>query len=211
MIKIKKKKYIINIFILIIIALIFIFFVQNKKNKSYDDILFLKLLGNSNIIQNSESQNNSDEKKDISFEFNVSYKNTKLKNVKLLETVNESEKANVYEKIAPGTSGNFSIILKSNKKSEYKVEFESYSKKPVNLKFKAFCDGKVISEEKDSLENLATDLKGILQKNETKIIIVNWYWDYENNQSENSDKQDTEDSKTISQYRFGIYAYGNEI
>ena len=119
--------------------------------------------------------------------------------------------ANVYEKIAPGTSGNFSIILKSNKKSEYKVEFESYSKKPVNLKFKAFCDGKVISEEKDSLENLATDLKGILQKNETKIIIVNWYWDYENNQSENSDKQDTEDSKTISQYRFGIYAYGNEI
>ena len=85
MIKIKKKKYIINIFILIIIALIFIFFVQNKKNKSYDDILFLKLLGNSNIIQNSESQNNSDEKKDISFEFNVSYKNTKLKNVNLLE------------------------------------------------------------------------------------------------------------------------------
>ncbi len=61
------------------------------------------------------------------------------------------------------------------------------------------------------MENLATDLKGILQKNETKIIIVNWYWDYENNQSENSDKQDTEDSKTISQYRFGIYAYGNEI
>ncbi len=39
------------------------------------------------------------------------------------------KKANVYEKIAPGTSGNFSIILKSNKKSEYKVEFESYSKK----------------------------------------------------------------------------------
>jgi hypothetical protein len=115
----------------------------------------------------------------------------------------------VYEKIAPGTQGNFSIILSGNKTSKYSIEFRSLNEKPKNLKFSAFSDGNVVSAEKNSLEELAKDLVGKIEKNQTKIIIINWYWDYENTENENI--QDTEDCRKINQYQFDIYTQGEEI
>lgn len=209
MVKIKKKNYIRNVFILSFIILFIIIVFHKNKFNSFEDILFLKLLGKDNKIHQEEFKYNYNKKENTAFEFNVNYKKTNFKSVDLLETANKTTK--VQEKIAPGTSGNFSIILKTNKDSNYKIEFESYNKKPKNLKFKAFCDGKVISEEKNTLEELETDLEGVLQKHQKKIIIINWYWDYENNQFENTDIEDTEDSKKIKQYKFGICAKGEEI
>ena len=188
MIKIKKKKILKTFFILIFILLTSFFIkIKSKNVKSFDDILFLKLFGNDIISQNLKSENKNQNK----FEFDVKFKNTKLKNVDLLDTINQEK--NVNEKIAPGTNGNFSIILKSNKNANYKIQFESYNQKPVNLRFKAFCDGEIISTEKNSLEELSENLDGNIKKNEIKIIIVNWFWDYENDGNKNADIQDTED------------------
>jgi hypothetical protein len=188
---------------IIIIILIIIFFKIFNQKKQFDDVFFVKLFSNvtvSIIDENSKKINNE-------FEFNIKYNNTKLQAVNLIDTTDKQTL--VYEKIAPGTQGNFSIILSGNKTSKYSIEFRSLNEKPKNLKFSAFSDGNVVSAEKNSLEELAKDLVGKIEKNQTKIIIINWYWDYENTENENI--QDTEDCRKINQYQFDIYTQGEEI
>ncbi len=200
----KYKKILTTILlpICLIILIILILKSFNPKNQ-FDDIFFIKFLSNitnTKIDEIPQKTNNQ-------FIFNIKYKNTKLNAVNLLDTTDRETL--VYEKIAPGTQGNFSIILSSNQQSNFKITFKSLNEKPKNLKFSAFSDGKVISSEKNSLEELSKDLVGQVEKNQIKIIIINWYWNYENSESDNI--QDTEDSKRINQYQFEIYAQGEEL
>lgn len=193
------KKMLIILFIIIILVLIYLLQFFSNKNQ-FDDILFLKLFSKySNINVKKENIKNNQ------YFFDISYKNTQLKDINLLESHNTM----VYEKIAPGTQGNFSIVLKSNKKSRYNIKFESENEKPINLQFSAFSDGEIIVSNKNSLEELSNHLNGIIEKNQIKVIIINWIWNYETDEFQ--DIQDTKDSQKIRQYKFNIKAIGEEI
>ena len=48
----------------------------------------------------------------------------------------------------------------------------------------------------------------MILENTTKVVKINWSWDYENNQVENI--QDTKDAKNIANYNFNINVVGEE-
>lgn len=200
----KKALYKITVFIIIILAILFLIILKKQKNEDlFQDFLFTKLIGNSN----SRSYLENDCNNEIKYIFDISYRNTKLKNVNLQNTINKNTLVN--EKIAPGTQGSFDIILKSNKSTNYQIEFVSKNQKPENLKFKAKCDNKYISEEKNNLEDLSEYLKGNIYKKEEKIITIEWYWNYES--SEKGNEQDTLDAQNLREYEFDIYTLGMEV
>lgn len=121
------------------------------------------------------------------------------------------KKTLIYEKIAPGTSGNFDILLESNQNLKYKIEFYSINDKPKNLNFKAFNNDRLLGEA-NTLEELSKDLSGFIKKNEKINITIYWYWNFENEDNkEYSDIQDTKDSENIKKYQFNISTLGEEI
>lgn len=208
--KVKSKKILRLIFILILIIIfINIFFLKKlSKTQKIDDILFLKLFSNGILNKHSNEENNeynNQLQQDANkYEFRVSYKNMDFKTIDLLKTINRETL--VYDKIAPGTSGSFDILLNSNQSLKYKIEFYSINEKPQNLKFRAFKDNKIIGEA-STLEGLSEKLNGNINKNQEIKITINWYWDYENNK-EDSDVQDTKDAENIRTYEFRISTRG---
>ena len=153
--------------------------------------------------ENSDFKNNDETKQ---YNLKVSYKNINFKSINLSETIDKEK--NVYEKIAPGTSGNFNILLNSNENLKYKIIFDSINEKPKNLNFKATRNGKEIANV-NTLEELSEKIDGYIRKGETINIIINWYWNFENNQE--TDMQDTKDSNNIRKYQFNISTIGEEI
>lgn len=172
-----------------------------------EDLLFFQFF---NSKDQSESKING--KKDVVEEFtergtsikiisfHIQYQNRKLKALNLKDTVNN--KTLVYEKIAPGTSGRFDILLTSNKDLNYKIEFESKSEKPTNLQFYTSENGKSYH----TLEELGEDLTGMVLRKEEKTIPVYWKWEYEISEEQN--KQDTLEAEKIREYHFLIYVQG---
>lgn len=134
------------------------------------------------------------------FIFDVQYRNLKLKDINLLQTVNN--KTLVYGKIAPGTSGGFDILINSKEKINYKITFESENVKPSNLKFYTSQDNRKY----DSLEELGNTLDGMISENQKKKIHINWEWSYEINKQSND--KDTIDAKRIRKYNFSICVKG---
>ena len=132
--------------------------------------------------------------------FHVQYQNRKFKALNLTDTVDN--KTLVYEKIAPGTSGRFEILLNSKQNMNYKIEFESRNEKPTNLLFYTTETGKRYT----TLEELEEELTGIILENEEKAIPIYWEWKFETNKEQN--KQDTLEAKKIREYHFLIYVQG---
>ena len=190
--------------ILLISITIIIILNSNIKLFQSDDYIFLK------IFQKTNNENKIDYNKKESEEnyiFKVDLKNIDIKQIDLMKTVDKNTCLN--KKIAPGTSGNFNILLDTNKDSKYKIYFQSVNEKPQNLYFKAIKDGKEIAKTQ-TLEELSEKLDGNIVKKEKIKINIQWYWNFENNKA-NSDIQDTEDSKKIKRYQFNLYALGEEI
>ena len=198
--KIKILKLIVFLILLMLIVKV-IFISSFYKIQKSDDFLFFKLF--------SKADNQSE-----IYKFDVKYKNMKLKPINLLETADK--KMGVYEKIAPGTKGKFSILLGSKQDLRYNIEFESLNEKPKNLKFSVAKNGEnlVIT---DSLEELSNKLSGNIDKNTNINIEICWFWNYEENQDEKNIKQhdidicDTEDAKNIKQYKFNVCVFGEEL
>lgn len=168
----------IKIFILfLIIFIIVLFFIRSlRKNQTFDDFLFLKL--GSNIYPGRS-------------------------NINLIETVDKETLIN--EKIAPGTSGEFSIFLNAKANVDYELIFESLNEKPVNLKFNAMNENETI--EGNSLEELSKYLTGKILENKQSEIKIKWYWNFGETYGEsNADVQDTIDAQKIEQYQFKVYA-----
>ncbi len=200
-----KKRYIMITIIFVCIILFIINFMRYEFLQ--EDLLFFQFFNSRN---QSESKVNG--KKDVVEEFtergtsikmisfHIQYQNRKLKALNLSDTVDN--KTLVYEKIAPGTSGRFDILLTSNEDLNYKIEFESKSEKPTNLQFYTSENEKSYH----SLEELGEDLTGIVLRKEEKTIPVHWKWEYEI--SEEQDKQDTLEAKKIREYDFLIYVQG---
>lgn len=168
-----------------------------------EDLLFFQLLNSKNQSKSVSNADKQEIREDINIKtisFNVQYQNTKFKALKLNETIDK--KTLVYEKIAPGTSGRFDILLNSNQKMNYQIKFESKNQKPSNLQFYALKDGKRYA----TLEELGNELTSTILENEEKIIPVYWKWEYEKDKEQ--DKQDTLEAKKIREYHFLIYVQG---
>lgn len=190
--------------ILLISITIIIILNSNIKLFQSDDYIFLKIFQKINNENKIDYDNTEIEENYI---FKVDLKNIDIKQIDLMKTVDKNTCLN--KKIAPGTSGNFNILLETNKDSKYKIYFQSVNEKPQNLYFKAIKDGKEIAKTQ-TLEELSEKLDGNIAKKEKIKINIQWYWNFENNKT-NSDIQDTEDSKKIKRYQFNLYALGEEI
>lgn len=200
----KDKIKILKLFIIVILVIIVIVVFNSKINLfQSDDYIFLKIFQKTT----NQPQDTYNTKKEENYVFKVSFKSIDIKQIDLIKTVNRNTYVN--EKIAPGTSGSFNILLEANKNSKYKINFISVNEKPQNLHFKALKDEEEIVKA-DTLEKLSEKLEGNINKKESIKIEIQWYWDFENNKT-NSDIQDTEDSKKIKRYQFNLYALGEEI
>lgn len=180
--------------------LFFQFFNSINRNKNQaDDITNLQeeILNQDNIGVEKNIQKNATTKSII---FEVEYKNTKLQDVNLAQTIDN--KTLVNEKIAPGTKGNFEIIIKAKENINYEITFESKNLKPSNLQFYILENNRRYN----TLEELNDILKGNILENEEKKITIYWEWDYETNKQNNM--QDTIDAKKIREYNFLIYVKG---
>lgn len=209
----RKTKKLFNLILIIVLIILFIKIhsLKNLSNKATtDDYLFLKLLSNgslskeNNSIKSNHIENISKEKE---IKFKIDYKNIDFKTIDLSETIDKNTL--IYEKIAPGTSGKFHILLDSNKHLKYKIQFNSINPKPKNLKFQALKDEKIIAES-STLEALSEKLTGYIKENEKINITIKWYWDFESD-SEEEDIQDTKDAENIKTYQFDILTYGEEL
>ena len=202
-----KKRYV----IIMIIFVCMIVFITNfiKYDFLQEDLLFFQLLHSETYAKEISDNHRKKIKESIEKESNISiktigfhvqYQNKKLKALNLSDTVDN--KTLIYEKIAPGTSGRFDIILTSSENLNYKIEFQSENDKPSNLQFYTSEDGKKYN----TLEELGESLTGNILKKEEKVIPVCWKWEYEINREQN--RQDTLEAKKIRQYHFLIYVQG---
>lgn len=192
----KKKKKIIGILVLFICIILICMFYSMRYIFLQEDLIFFQMFHS--IIKSEKNSNNQKEYKEI--EFLVEYNHTKFKSLNLMETIHN--KTLIYEKIAPGTSGNFNIVLKSKQNMQYMVQFESKNQKPSNLQFSITEKGK----KQDSLEELNEMLKGTILENQEKVMNIYWEWKYEGNREDNA--QDTMEAKKIREYHFLIYVQG---
>ena len=193
----KKKNYHLLFILIFIIIIILIFIFRNNANIDFqDNFLFFKLLGNNQkISSNSFNQVDLQNENTTPLFFNVSYQNIDFKKIGLGETIDVETLTN--GKVAPGTKGKFEIIIYSNKDCYYQVYFQNEMEKPKNMVFYITKENKV-----KTLEELQKQLKGRVEKDIPKKIIVFWEWKYENGMEENG--QDTNDGKRLENYYFDI-------
>ncbi len=193
----KLKSKIILITLVILIVIIFLFQIQKNPNITVqEEFIFFKLF--SRHQEEKEVDFLSEKQENSTYDFQVAYQNIDFKDIYLADTIKTNTR--VQEKIAPGTQGEFSILLQSNKKVNYRIQFKSTNEKPRNLYFQIKGNEKKYKD----LEEIEKDLQGELFGN--KRITIHWEWEYERNQEENL--QDTKDGQTIVAYKFTIYAIG---
>lgn len=190
----KKRNF--KIIVIIFIILFIIFFIFQKVQKWFysDEIIIFNLY---------EEQSDSENK---SYIFNVGFNKVQTKSIDLYDTLKEETLIN--EKIAPGVSGEFDIIinsLDSTSKIKYQIDFKSKNDKPKNLLFNIKED----EEKHKSLEDLQKKLVGVLDENSSKRITIQWSWQYENTIAENV--QDTLDGQNIQTYNFDVNIIGEMI
>lgn len=201
----RKRQNNLKILLIILVLCIIIFMLVSKKEMYkdlYDDILFIRSQF-SNKIQQEDTVFYSQKGQIEQYNFQIQYKNTDFHHQVNLEKTIQKETL-VEEKIAPGVEGSFQIIVEANQDSIYKIHFDSKNEKPQNLLFEDVASGIC----KNTLEELEQTLTGTIQKGETKVITIHWYWPYENKRQD--DLQDTKDSKNIQSYQFEIRAYGEK-
>ena len=121
----------------------------------------------------------------------------------------------VNNKIAPGTSGSFNIVVDATGSEvgiNYNIAFAEEENKPQNLKFE--YNGK----EYNSIKDLEDDLSGTINANDeekTKTLNVKWKWDYETGSGPeeilSNDLIDTQDAKRIQNYTFDVVVTGTQV
>lgn len=133
-----------------------------------------------------------------------------IANIKLSNTYNQNKLAN--NKIAPGTSGSFDIVLDATGADvaiDYAITFENCENKPTNLKFS--YNGTTSS----TLEGLENVLKGRIGLNDsrTKTLTVNWNWEYQTgNGATEIAKNDEIDTKDAGKnFSFDVIITGTQV
>ena len=147
------------------------------------------------------------------WKFKVNNQEEQIQKISLKSTYNN--KTLINNKIAPGTSGSFNIIIDgtgSDVGINYTINFTNESSKPKNLKF-------IYNNiEYDSITKLTEVLSGTIDANEeekNKTFLIGWKWEYEsgntNEEIENNDVIDTQNAKDISNYTFDIVVTGTQV
>lgn len=131
--------------------------------------------------------------------------------VKTIQLINTVKKDTLVDgKIAPGTSGEFSIILDAEGSDvgvDYIVRFTNEKNKPTNIIFK------YNNETYKSLNEIG-DITGVIRTNENRLkeIKVEWEWPYRSGSTEQmkqmNDGIDTKEATTLSDYTFDLMAIG---
>lgn len=145
--------------------------------------------------------------------FKVNNQEEQIQKIDLKSTYNNQTLIN--NKIAPGTNGEFSIIVDgtgSDVGINYNINFINESTKPTNLKFI------YNNVEYDSITKLNQVLSGTIDANETqknKTFSIQWKWDYETGNTADkiaeNDVIDTQNAKAIANYTFDIVVTGTQV
>lgn len=131
--------------------------------------------------------------------------------VKTVQLVNTVRKETLVDgKIAPGTSGEFSIILDARASDvgvDYIVRFNNELNKPTNIIFK--YNNKTYK----SLNEIGNIAGAIMANGEkTKLINIEWEWPYRTGSTSQiqqvNDEIDTKEAITLADYTFEIMAIG---
>lgn len=144
--------------------------------------------------------------------FNVNEQKEQVQAINLVSTSNNETLLD--NKIAPGTSGSFRIIVDgsdSDVEINYQINFAEETNKPQHLKF-------IYEElEYNSLKELEDKLSGKIEandENKLKTFDIKWKWDYETGSNEDeiakNDLIDTKDMQEIKNYQFTIYVTGKQ-
>ncbi len=145
--------------------------------------------------------------------FKVNDQKEHIQEIKLASTSNNETLVN--NKIAPGTSGNFNIIVDATGSEvgiNYNIEFKEEANKPANLKF--------IYEdvEYNSIQELENNLSGVINandENKIKTLNISWKWDYETGNNEEeikaNDLIDTQDAEKLQNYTFKVSVTGTQV
>lgn len=84
------------------------------------------------------------------------------------------------------------------------------NEKPNNMMFQIRGKDKVYH----TLQELQKDLGGMIEKRSQETIVINWKWEYESGDNEESiiynDKIDTDNSQKLKNYKFKINVVGEE-
>ena len=145
--------------------------------------------------------------------FKVNGSDSQVQTISLASTVNN--KTLVDNKIAPGTSGSFNILVDctgSDVGINYNIQFTNETSKPTNLKFT------YENVEYNSVTELANALTGVINandENKTKTLNVKWNWKYETGSNDaeisSNDKIDTQNAKAIQNYQFNVIVSGTQV
>lgn len=145
--------------------------------------------------------------------FKVNGQKEQVQTINLASTCNDETL--VDNKIAPGTSGSFNIIVDGTDSDvgiNYNIAFEDEANKPANLKF--------IYEdvEYNSIQELENNLSGTINANDedkTRILNVGWEWKYETGANEteiaSNDLVDTQNAEAIQNYTFNVSVTGTQV
>lgn len=147
------------------------------------------------------------------WDFKVNGQKEHVQQIKLASTYDN--KTLVNNKIAPGTSGSFKIIVDgtgSDVGINYNIAFKNETSKPQNLKF--------IYEnaEYNSIQELQDSLSGTINaddENKTKTLEIKWKWDYEtgvdSTEIAKNDQVDTANAQSIQNYTFDVSVTGTQV
>lgn len=145
--------------------------------------------------------------------FRVNGREEQIQTIQLVDTC--ENKTLINNKIAPGTSGSFNIVIDATGSDvgvNYSVKIANEQNKPNNLKF--------IYEnvEYATITELAKAITGVINANDQikeKTFKIDWKWNYEtgNNDTEiaRNDATDTNDSKLIENYTFDVIISGVQV
>lgn len=145
--------------------------------------------------------------------FQVNGQKEEVQAIPLVSTCNNETLVN--NKIAPGTSGSFNIVVDATGSEvgiNYYITFTNENNKPINLKFV------YNNQEYKSVSELENVLSGTIDANDedkTKTLTIDWQWPYETGSSEseiaNNDKIDTQDAQNIDTYTFNVIVSGTQV
>lgn len=170
-----KKR--ICILITILILIIFIIFLLNSFNKNqnlnFKDLLIFGMWQEDNVYVLDSNKNQEVQ-------------------VNLYKTIKGGGK--LYKKIAPGTKGEFVIIIKKDPDLKCKMIFTNITKKPKNLEF--YLNGNTYN----TLEEMQNEINEVLKEKDR--VTINWEWKYSTNEQE--DIEDTQDGEKLKEYVFNM-------
>lgn len=145
--------------------------------------------------------------------FKVNGQKEQVQAINLASTCNNETLVN--NKIAPGTEGNFNIIVDgtgSDVGIDYVVEFLNETSKPQNLKF--YYEDTEYAQITD-LQNVLSGTINANDENKEKILNIKWKWNYETGSNtteiQNNDKIDTQNGENITDYTFNIVVSGTQV